>query len=65
MSESTGAGLAVDERNEAIRSQKPDRVPEMTLSGLLAANLVRLKIARVAQQIDVPPRASASSCRCR
>jgi len=43
------------EREEAIRSKKPDNVLQELWGILLAYNLVRLEIARVAKQVGVPP----------
>jgi hypothetical protein len=43
------------EREEAIRSKKPDNVLQEVWGILLAYNLVRLEIARVAKQVDLPP----------
>lgn len=43
------------QREEAIRSKKPDNVLQEVWGILLAYNLVRLEIARVAKQVGVPP----------
>lgn len=43
------------DREESIRSKKPDNVLQEVWGILLAYNLVRLEIARVARQVGVPP----------
>ena len=43
------------QREESLRSKKPDGVRQETWGILLAYNLVRLEIARVAKLVGVPP----------
>ncbi len=43
------------EREDALRSKKPDGVRQEIWGLLLAYNLVRLEIARVAREVGVPP----------
>lgn len=43
------------EREEAIRSKKPDTVLQEVWGILLAYNLIRLEMARVAHEVGVPP----------
>lgn len=43
------------QREESLRSKKPDGVLQEIWGTLLAYNLVRLEMARVAKQVGVPP----------
>jgi hypothetical protein len=51
------------ERRESLRSKKPDGVLQETWAVLLAYNLVRIEMARIARTVGVPPtRMSFSLC---
>jgi len=51
----------LDASKQPLRSKTPDRVRQEIWGLLIAYNLIRLEIERIADEAKVKPRASASS----